>query len=108
MKLTWVGRSGEQGTCKSDGCTDCFKNNEQDPANCLKAGSKGSCARCNVPCYRCIRSLGLNCDTSSSSSSSSTSSDQEKTAIDKILQVCSNSEEIDSYTHWHELAQIKQ
>ena len=106
MKLTWVGRSGEQGTCKSDGCTDCLKNNEQDPANCLKAGSKGPCARCNVPCYRCIRSLGLNCDTSSSSSSStSTSSDQEKTAKDKILQVCSNSEEIDSYTHWDELAQ---
>ena len=83
------------------GCTDCLKNNEQDPANCLKAGSKGPCARCNVPCYRCIRSLGLNCKGTSESGggSSSTSSGEELTSKDKILQVCSNSEETDSYTH---------
>ena len=29
MKLTWVGRSNQEGTCKSDGCTACLKKNEE-------------------------------------------------------------------------------
>ena len=93
MKLTWLGRKSEKGTCKSDGCTSCLKLNPEDPAECLKTKSKAPCARCNVKCYRCIRSLGMSCgDTSTGGSSGIV-----KPAADKIQSVCGASEENGKY-----------
>eukprot|EP00944_MAST-04C_sp_MAST-4C-sp1_P009559 g9559.t1 len=89
MKLSWLGRKSKKGTCKADGCSACLTLNPEDPAECLKARNEAPCARCNVKCYRCIRSLGMSCGDSSIGGGSGTM----KPAAEKIQSVCAASEE---------------
>jgi hypothetical protein len=96
FKITWLGRGPEAGTCKQDGCSACLKKAEGSQTKCLLGGAS-PCSRCDVECYRCIQSLGTDCDVKGESS-------ETMTRDEKILSVCKASENSFSFQHWKKIA----